>query len=240
MKRGRTSPYDSRFFSGQGPESAQAAKKVLPPIISALNATSVVDVGCGTGGWLAAAKDAGVTRIQGLDGSDIADDQLQVSSRFRKVVDLTNPPSVTETYDLAICLEVAEHLPEDAADRLVGFLCELAPIVLFGAAVPGQGGTGHINEQWPSYWASLFARHSRVPVELVRPEHWEDATIPYWYRQNTLTYVTRDSSRLDSNVPVLPLDLVHPEMFLREQGLGLHLRRLPQGLRTTLKTRFGR
>ena len=56
----------------------------------------------------------------------------------------------------SISLEVAEHLSPGRAESFISDLCQAAPVVLFGAAIPGQGGVGHLNEQWQSYWANLF------------------------------------------------------------------------------------
>jgi hypothetical protein len=86
---------------------------------------------------------------------------LQIPKERFIPADLRNLPPAAEfgQFDLAICLEIAEHLPESCADALIKFLSELAPAVLFGAAIPGQGGVNHINEQWQSYWVAKFSRH---------------------------------------------------------------------------------
>src|SRR5205814_2387550 len=60
-------------------------------------------------------------------------------------------------FELALCWEVAEHLPPTAGDRLVGSIRDVHPTrLVFTAAIPGQGGHGHINEQPPEYWRSRF------------------------------------------------------------------------------------
>ena len=93
----------------------------------------------------------------------------------------------------------------------------LAPAVLFSAAIPGQGGRGHINEQWPTYWQELFGRHDYVPIDCVRSKVWHEPTVNAWYRQNTIVFAAR--SLLDSHERLraehdrsagLPLSLVHP------------------------------
>jgi hypothetical protein len=55
-------------------------------------------------------------------------------------------PTARKRFDLAISLEVAEHLPEGSAGALVSTLIEAAPVVVFSAAIKGQSGTNHINE----------------------------------------------------------------------------------------------
>jgi SAM-dependent methyltransferase len=69
---------------------------------------------------------------------------------------LEPPAEIDGEFDLSYCFEVAEHLPPPLGDRLVRFLAETAPLVVFTAAPPGQGGVGHINEQPKSYWIERF------------------------------------------------------------------------------------
>ena len=63
---------------------------------------------------------------------------------------------LTKNYDLAISLEVAEHLSSESANMFIACLTNMSDIVLFSAAIPGQGGENRINEQWPKYRSGLF------------------------------------------------------------------------------------
>jgi hypothetical protein len=122
-------------------------------------------------------------------------------------------------FDLAISVEVAEHLPEDSARTIVGSLTRLAPIVVFSAVVPGQGGVPHVNEQWPSYGVSRFAERNFVPVDAIRPRIWENRSVAWWYAQNTLLFVrmeelhARARFRTERKCPPGMIDLVHPRMY---------------------------
>ena len=102
--------------------------------------------------------------------------------------DLTQRIDVNRRFDLAICLEVAEHLPRQSAELLVTSLCAFSDAVLFSAASPGQGGTHHINEQWPNYWAELFSRRNFGGVDCLRPLLWENEAVAPYYRQNIILY----------------------------------------------------
>ena len=151
-------------------------------------------------------------------------------------------------------LEVAEHLDEAAADTFVASLVALAPLVLFSAAIPYQGGTNHVNEQWPSYWHAKFAARDYVVVDCLRERLWRNEQVTYWYAQNMLFFVRRD--RL-ADYPALaahvaragdgpPLHLVHPGHYLglydfqeqRIETLGQELERAHGAvLRTSLLLR---
>jgi hypothetical protein len=150
--------------------------------------TSVVDVGCGSGAWLAVWFRHGVTRIKGLDGAHVDQNRLTIPTDQFDPVDLTTEWSLAGHYDLAQSLEVAEHLPAAAGRHLVAQLCQLADIVLFSAAQPGQGGEMHVNEQPLSYWARLFSGHGFAAYDCIRPRLAAYRSIDPWYRYNTILY----------------------------------------------------
>jgi hypothetical protein len=84
-------------------------------------------------------------------------------------------------YDLAICLEVAEHLPVSSAGTLVDSITRASDLILFSAAIPLQTGTHHINEQWQDYWAALFDQRGFVASDIVRPAIWGRPDVRWWY-----------------------------------------------------------
>jgi len=148
----QTGPYDSRFFDLIDRESLASAAAIVPIVCGLLSIRTVVDIGCGRGAWLRVFKDQGVDTIAGYDGAYVDHAKLLIPRDAFTPTDLSAPLQMTGRYDLAVCLEVGEHLPRRRAQPLVQKLCDLAPAVLFSAAIPGQGGTYHINEQWPFYW----------------------------------------------------------------------------------------
>ena len=124
-------------------------------------------------------------------------------------------------FDLVISLEVAEHLPENAADTFVDSLVQHGDVILFSATIPFQGGHGHINEQWPGYWAEKFLGHGYRATDVLRPMIWGDETVFWWLRQNTLLFLSEDAlSRHPSFAGDIVEDfnglaMVHPALYLR-------------------------
>jgi SAM-dependent methyltransferase len=161
---------------------------------------SIVDVGCGSGGWLSAFAAAGVRDLVGLEGSPADPEMIDVEPSQIQACDLSKPFYLDREFGLAVSLEVAEHLPEEAAASFIESLTRLAPVVLFSAAIPGQGGVGHLNEQWPTYWASHFSRNGFEVCDCLRDRVWRDRRVEWWYRQNVLLFV-RAQAR--SNYPRL-------------------------------------
>lgn len=198
--------YSPEFFDSNLDGEVVSAQIVLPSLLARLGARSVVDVGCGCGGWLSVAKEHGC-RVLGIDGH-VPDDHLVISPDEFRRQDLTAGVDCYG-YDLAMCMEVAEHLPASTAELLVEGLCK-APWVLFSPAIPGQGGIGHINERWGSWWAGLFAMHGYDGSSDLRWAHWEDRRIQNWYRQNMLVFSTRPRL-IGAGFRPGVIDVVHPE-----------------------------
>jgi SAM-dependent methyltransferase len=152
------------------------------------NPASVVDVGCGAGTWLAAARKLGAGKAVGVEGAWVANVRSASTDIEMHHADLEAPLPPLGRFDLAMCMEVAEHLSRDRAESLVADLCALSDTVLFSAAVPWQGGIGHLNEQPQSYWAGLFAENGFGAHDVIRPRVWKDGRVSYWYRQNAILY----------------------------------------------------
>ena len=218
--------YSRSYYEGLQSGSLRSAEVVAPLVLGLISARSVVDVGCGVGAWLAAFQKSGVDDIWGIDGDYVDASILQIPrSRFQGA-DLSKPLVLNRTFDLAISLEVAEHLPPDCAARFVDSLTRLAPVVLFSAAIPFQGGNHHVNEQWPDFWAALFEAHKYLAIDCIRKRIWENEAVEWWYAQNTLLFVRADA--LESH-PALQaeqartdpaqLRLVHPGQFLHSEAL---------------------
>jgi SAM-dependent methyltransferase len=199
--------FDTTYFEWQGDSAERSARAVVPLAIDRLHPSSLVDVGCGSGGWLKVFQEHGVVDVLGIDAPYVEPDALRIDPDLFLPRDLHEPFRVERVFDLAISLEAAHYVPEESADALVASIAALAPAVLFGAAVPYQGGGPGRNRQWPAWWADLFARHGFRAEDWLRPLVWEDEHVDWWYAQNTILYL-RDEGDGD---PVLPL--VHPGLL---------------------------
>lgn len=209
--------YNKAFFRDQMDESYRSAAVVLPLLFEHHRPKTIVDVGCGVGSWLRAAIDMGISDVTGLDGDYVDRSLLMIpQDRFRSAR-LDQPISVPGRFDLAMSTEVAEHLPPERGAGFVADLCKLADVVLFSAAIPYQGGTNHINENWAEYWATHFAAQGYVPIDLIRPRVWYDTNVCWWYRQNLLVFASPAAAGKfpqSAHAKGRPLTMVHPELLL--------------------------
>jgi SAM-dependent methyltransferase len=213
-------PYDEKFFEVNRRGGRQAANMVVPIVLELLAPRSVCDVGCGAGSWLAVFKEQGVEDVVGVDGDYVPPAQLDIPAEQFLARDLAAGLELERRFDLAMSLEVAEHLPPEAGSGFVDTLANLAPAVLFSAAIPNQGGRNHVNEQWPDYWEGEFGRSDYVAVDCIRPRIWKRPGVHFWYRQNIILFVSREL--LDGRPPLKeeyersrsrPLSVVHPRML---------------------------
>ena len=216
------SGYSDKFYLNQQQGSLLSAKEIVPLIVELVQPQSVADVGCGVGMWLSIFNKNGVEDLQGVDGDWVNRDMLKIPHEKFQSVNLNEPLRINRTFDLAMSLEVAEHLPKERAKTFVNSLTALAPVVVFSSAIPFQGGKNHLNEQWPDYWAGLFAEENFVAVDCIRKRIWQNKNVMWWYRQNMLMYV--DHKHLESNIALKSefektdqsrLSMVHPESYMR-------------------------
>lgn len=196
----------------------EAAQEVLPVVLELFKPQSILDVGCGTGTWLKVAQELGVREIFGLDDPRNDKSILKIQEQNYLGIDLSQSFDLKRRFDLILCLEVAEHLPASSAEGLISSLVQHSDTILFSAAIPGQGGQNHINEQWPEYWASLFGKFNFNYFDALRPIFWSDEKVDLWYKQNLIIYSKHD---LTSSFPVMIprlLPLVHPDLLKLKQS----------------------
>jgi SAM-dependent methyltransferase len=186
---------------------------ILPLLFEIFKPNSILDIGCGIGTWLSVAKDLGVVDILGIDGEYVDRKLLSKYLRENEFLskDLTKPFELERRFDLTLCLEVAEHLPESSANALVKTLVDSSDIILFSAAIPGQGGQNHLNEQWPHYWAEKFSNFGYMFLDVLRPLIWNNSNVDFWYKQN-IFIVTRDASKFPSQYYNLLFNVIHPDL----------------------------
>lgn len=226
--------YDSLFYRYQREGSLRSARIVLPLIVQACGANSLLDIGCGAGAWLSAAKSLGLKEISGVDGDYVDRSMLLIDKDHFTPCDITKSFDLGRTFDIVQCLEVAEHIPTACSAELVKNIVRHGYLILFSAAVPGQGGESHINEQPYEYWRDLFAKNGYRLFDFVRSHITDNQEVEPWYRYNLMlfahdsivehlpTNITRTRVADDSKIPD-----VSPPIYRIQKSL---LRRLPNSV----------
>src|SRR5262245_52723750 len=185
-------PYSDDFYGYLQVGSRRSAKEIVPLVIKLVQPRNVIDIGCGTGTWLAVFKEYAIDDIWGVDGDYVNRSLLEIPQERFLSVDLSCAFDIGRTFDLVVSLEVGEHLAAEHANTFVTSLIRLGTIVLFSAAVPYQIGAHHINEQWPEYWVQLFAARGYAVIDCFRSKVWQNMNVDWWYAQNIFLFVQRD------------------------------------------------
>lgn len=240
-------PYDHDFYAEQI-DGSLASARVLTGLLAAWwRPASVLDIGCGRGAWLKAWHEQGVRRLIGVDGpwNDGAG-MVEPSIQFR-AANLEQPLQGLERVDLAMSIEVAEHLSPAAGVAVVDSLVAAADVVMFSAAFDGQGGVQHVHERYHSHWGALFRERGFRSFDAFRPRVWSDVRVAPWHRANVFLHV-RESHALARELPARGvaaiedlgfMDAVHPWLYERQREIGFrtHLRALGPSLLRALKRR---
>jgi len=208
----KMSVMEVRYIHEEAIHNYKAPEQVLPVVFDIFKPQSIIDVGCGIGTWLKVAKDLGVKEVLGLDGDYVDRSQLKIETCEFVEKDLERPFDLGRKFDLVICLEVAEHLEASSAADFIASITKHSDVILFSAALPGQGGQRHVNEQWPSYWKELFSHSGFSMTDPIRCQIWDNQAIDWWYRQN-MFLVIRDGSSLAGKFALSSAAMIHPVLF---------------------------
>lgn len=184
-----TSSYYDSFIESAQRSAREVYNQIMPLYVDGKRLIpelkynhSVIDIGCGLGEWA-----LGNPNYIGVDYGIPKKKLLIPESQYiDHNLDSDQVTFLAGKFDLAICLEVGEHLPESRAMALVSLLCNKSDLVLFSAAIPNQGGTGHVNEQWQTYWADKFYANG-FGAEICYPVK-DNPNVDPWYRQNMVLY----------------------------------------------------
>lgn len=211
--------YSSEFFDSLRDGSRRSAEIIVPLILNLFRPSSVIDIGCGTGSWLSIFKKHGLD-ILGVDGDYIDSNSLEVPQEYFVRADLSKPLKIDRTFDVVMSLEVAEHLEAEYADQFVDNLIAHGSFIVFSAAIPFQGGTHHVNEQWPDYWAAKFAARGFTCIDYLRPKIWNCPDVESWYAQNLFFYIQEEKLFTSKFLSLklfkckTPLRLIHPHAYV--------------------------
>jgi SAM-dependent methyltransferase len=184
----KTTLYTPKYFKSKAFTTDYEALASI--IVELYQPKTVVDFGCGPGYLSKEIAKLGV-EVTAVDGYSQPDFSGLPVKFYR--LDLNDSEAIGKlfigkNFDLAVCLEVAEHLKPESSTFLIQYLTQLSPVVVFSAAVPGQGGDGHINENSRTFWHHEFTQNKFVIADQVRSKLRISSTIAPWYRYNVIDY----------------------------------------------------
>ena len=166
--------YDAEWFAGLAWQHP-IIERLLGCLVGATGRfASVLDLGAGDGWWAHVMHEMGSEAIA-VEVSEIAAEVMPDDVQI-VIHDLREPLDLEREFELILCIEVAEHLPASAADTLCDTIARhCGRCLLFTAAVPGQGGHGHINCQPCEYWIAKLQQRG-----LVHSPEWSNYITQAW------------------------------------------------------------
>ena len=185
--------YESGFYDSVSDRAKICADVVSKIVGSIFQINAFVDIGCGSGAWtikalenFGDAKRAVLIDLPSVNiGFELRDDPRVhfIGKNFNEDSEIP-----TMDFDLAFCTEVLEHIEEESALKVLDSIAKNCQILVFSGAVPGQGGTGHVNEQTQEYWDKQIQLRGFRPFDVFRPILYSQ-NIPQYYKNNLLLYI---------------------------------------------------
>ncbi len=231
--------YSRSFFANRRLGATHSSEALAPLVLAVLSLggridaaaspdssqpATMLDVGCGDGTWVKKFRELGLEGY-GIDGpwSPFRDAILWDFSKRRDLSEIILP---RRHFDFILSLEFLEHLDQKNSRQIIEWLCSLTNTVVFSAALPGQGGTHHINEQRVEYWTKQFSDFGFVACDALRPKIWSNSDIAPWYRQNILMFfrekvpveIEHFAADAWASATRAPLSLFHPDLLEQKRG----------------------
>jgi len=230
-------------FQFQGSEqSAHTAEAVVKTLLDFIHLpANVLDIGCGIGIWSKTLKDAGVAKTVLIDHPSNKKENLLLNDT--EFVNADMNISFPEVYksDLAVCIEVAEHLKPGRSQAIIDYISQCTDTVLFSAAIPGQGGIGHINLHYADYWETIFAGFGFKKYDIIRPLIIADENIEYFIRQNIFLYEREGGllkNRNHNNFLPKGFELIHHNVLYKHVSPVQLIKQFPASLIKSLQNRL--
>jgi hypothetical protein len=162
--------YSRDFHTSIENDEYPQAVRLAEYISQYLHPSKFIDFGCSTGLYLREIKNKIPTILSiGYEFSEPAVSHALCSDVIQ--FDLTNKLDIEKVPNtLGLCLEVLEHIADEHWHPVLENLTQNCDMILFSAAVPGQGGTGHINCRHKIDWIRRFHSLGWV-IDLDRTKH---------------------------------------------------------------------
>lgn len=164
------------------PSLAENIARLFSPVLAA-------DLGCGAGEYCRAFKEHGWPAVHGYEGTpEIA--EIAVHDNIQ-VLDLAKRRWVGINYDFVLCLEVGEHIPPEHEGTFIENVVEFThQDLVLSWAVPGQGGTAHVNERSNEYVIGRFTKYGLVYDDLLSQGLRNAATLK-WFKKTVMVFRRR-------------------------------------------------
>jgi hypothetical protein len=162
--------YTKEYFEKIQQEEALQAFRLERILYDLYKPRSVIDWGCANGLYLEPFMTDDGCEVLGIENASVAIEMRHPDIRIIKA-DMTQSISLTPVnmqpvgvdlsapankFDMALCIEVLEHIEEKYASVAVGNICRSSDRLVVSIAREWQTGPGHLNLKPIEYWIQKF------------------------------------------------------------------------------------
>lgn len=148
--------YNRKYYEYSQSHNSFCYSKFAGTLCEIYHPKTVIELGCGNGGVSLEFQKLGCD-VYAFDYSkDAVAMAMEKGVKNVQRFNICGVDLLPKEGDLAVCMEVAEHIPAKFARHLCEVLARSANVVVMSAAPPGQGGHLHVNEQPKEYWIELM------------------------------------------------------------------------------------
>lgn len=185
---------------------------IIQEILEHFSPQSVIDVGCWLWTFVKVLQDKWIDAY-GVDGARVEQDKLFIDQEYFIERDLEKYQTFEQRYDLALSLEVAEHLSDKSAKDFVKTLTSSSDYIVFSAALPNQWWQNHLNEQKPEYREKIFNDEGYIFYDVFRHVFWNNPDIFWRYKQNMFLVAKQWVSVPNTLIERPPRHIIHPALY---------------------------
>ena len=140
----------TRYKHSKSVHNMKAPTIIVEEILKHFSPKKVIDLGCGLWTFVKVFQEHWVDAYW-VNWERIEKDKLFIEENYLIIKNLEKYFDFEKKYDLAISLEVAEHIDEKFSDNFIKTITSCSDYIVFSAAIPWQWWQNHINEQPPEY-----------------------------------------------------------------------------------------
>jgi SAM-dependent methyltransferase len=214
--------WKKEMYADHLPDATAFDAGFIQSVVDICQPTTVLDLGCGQGYFVKWLREKGI-EAWGVEGEEL--DTLFKAPGYQIQQDLSNLFDLGKTYDVVMCTEVVEHIPEAFEEVVFNNIAHHTHRhLVFSGATPGQGGTGHVNEKPEVHWFSCLVsrgfkllHEASTQIRLASTLDWYVKNLSIWELQPGQEHSLEEAKAIAERDSYILSRAVSDQKLIREQ-----------------------